>query len=68
MARVEVRPKLNRFSNLLQSNALNLNRHTLGQLVNSNTATSRLVDEELLISSIHLSEVGHVSQEDLRKE
>lgn len=67
MTRIEVSPRLNRFQNLLQSNALNLNGHTLGQLVNSNTATSRLVNEELLVSSVHLSEVGHISQEDLRK-
>jgi hypothetical protein len=35
--------------------------------VNSNTATSRLVNEELLVSSVHLSKVGHISQEDLGK-
>lgn len=68
MTRKEVSPRLNRFQNLLQSNALNLNGHTLGQLVNSNTATSRLVNEELLVGSVHLSEVGHISQEDLREE
>lgn len=67
LTRIEVRLGLNRFQNLLQSNALNLNRHTLGQLVNSNTATSRLVNEELLVSSVHFSEVGHIGQEDLRK-
>lgn len=50
---------------LLKSNALNLNRHTFGQLVNSNTATGRLVNEELLVGGVHLSEVGHISQEDL---
>jgi hypothetical protein len=33
--------------------------------VNSNTATSRLVNEELLVGSVHLRKVGHVSQEDL---
>lgn len=52
-------------SNLLKSNTLNLNRHTLGQLVNSNTATSRLVHEELLVGGVHFSEVGHISEEDL---
>jgi len=50
---------------LLKSNALNLNGNTLRQLSNSNTATSRLVSEELLISSVHLGEVGHISKEDL---
>lgn len=50
---------------LLQSNALNLHRHTLGQLVNSDTATSRLVGEELLVGGVHLGEVGHVREEDL---
>jgi hypothetical protein len=34
-------------------------------LSNSNTATSRLVGEELLISSVHLGEVGHISEEDI---
>lgn len=52
-------------THLLKSNALNLDRHTLGQLGNSNTATSWLVGEELLVCSVHLSEVGHVSEEDL---
>lgn len=33
--------------------------------MNSNTATGRLVGEELLVGGVHLSEVGHVSQEDL---
>lgn len=52
---------------LLKSNALNLNRHTLGQLVDSNTATGGLVGEELLVGGVHLGEVGHVSQEDLER-
>ena len=50
---------------LLQSDALNLNGHTLGQLVNGNTAASRLVNEELLVGGVHFGEVGHVSEEDL---
>lgn len=50
---------------LLQSDALNLNGHTLGQLVNGNTAASRLVNEELLVGGVHFGEVGHVSKEDL---
>lgn len=50
---------------LLQSNALNLNRHALGELSNSNAATGRLVSEELLVGSVHLSEVGHIREEDL---
>jgi hypothetical protein len=33
--------------------------------VDSNTAASRLVGEELLVDSVHGSEVGHVSEEDL---
>lgn len=32
---------------------------------NGNTATSRLVGEELLIGSVHLGEVGHISEEDV---
>lgn len=31
--------------------------------MHSNTATRRLVHKELLIGSIHLSKVGHVSEE-----
>lgn len=54
-------------SQLLKSNALDLNRDTLRQLSNSHTAASRLMSEELLIGSIHLGEVGHISQEDLQK-
>lgn len=52
---------------LLKSNTLNLNRDTLGQLLDSNTAASRLVSEELLVGSVHFGEVGHVSEEDLGK-
>jgi hypothetical protein len=33
--------------------------------VNSNTATSGLVHKELLIGSVHLRKVGHISQEDI---
>jgi hypothetical protein len=50
---------------LLQSNALNLNKHSLGQLVHGNTAAGRLVHKELLIGSVHLSKVGHIGQEDV---
>lgn len=52
---------------LLKSNALDLNGDTLRQLSNSHTAASGLMSEELLISSIHLGEVGHISQEDLQE-
>ena len=46
-------------------NALNLNRHTLGQLLNRNTAARRLVGEVLLVHAVHLGEVGHVVEEDV---
>lgn len=35
--------------------------------MNGNAATGRLVHEELLVGGVHLREVGHVSQEDLRE-
>lgn len=53
-------------SHLLQSNALNLDGHTLRQLRNRHTAARRLMGEEFLIGSIHLREVGHIRQEDLQ--
>jgi len=46
-------------------NALNLHRHTLGQLLNRNTAARRLVGEVLLVHAVHLGEVGHVVEEDV---
>jgi hypothetical protein len=46
-------------------NALNLDRHTLGQLLNRNTAARRLVREVLLVHAVHLSKVGHVVKEDV---
>jgi len=46
-------------------NALNLDRHTLGQLLNGNTAARRLVGEVLLVHAVHLGEVGHVVEEDV---
>ena len=46
-------------------NALNLDRHALGQLLNGNTATRRLVGEVLLVHAVHLGEVGHVIEEDV---
>ena len=55
------------FSNhhLLQGDTLDLNRDTLGQLVDSDTAASWLVHKELLIDTVHLSEVTHVSEKNL---
>lgn len=52
--------------NLCKSNAFNLNRNTLGQLLGRDTRTSRLVGEKLLILRIHLGEVRHVIEEDLQ--
>jgi len=46
-------------------NALNLNRHTLGQLLDGNTAARRLVGEVLLVHAVHLGKVCHVVEEDV---
>jgi hypothetical protein len=46
-----------------QSNTLNLNRHTLRQLINRHTAPRRLMRKELLINAIHLHETIHSRQE-----
>lgn len=48
----------------MQSNNLNLNRHTLGQLLNSHTAPSGLVAEVLGVLLIHIRKVTHIGQED----
>jgi hypothetical protein len=46
-------------------NALNLDGHTLGQLLNRNTAARRLVREVLLVHAVHLGKVCHVVEEDV---
>jgi hypothetical protein len=51
---------------LLQRDALNLNLTSLGKLLHGNAASSWLVGEMLLIDTIHLREVGHVSYKDLK--
>lgn len=48
-----------------QSNALNLNRHALRQLINRHTAPRRLMLKELLINTIHLREIIHRRQKDI---
>lgn len=50
------------FNGLLQSNNLNLNRHTLGQLLNSHTTPSRLMAKMLGVLLIHIRKVSHISQ------
>ena len=45
--------------------ALDLNWHTLGQLLNGDAAARRLVREVLLVHAVHLGEVGHVVEEDV---
>lgn len=50
-------------SPLNHGNTLNLNRNTLWQLLNSDTAPGRLVREELLVGSVHLSKVVHGGDE-----
>lgn len=49
---------------LSKCNALNLDRNTLGKLLDGDTAASRLVGEVLLVHAVHLGKVGHVSEED----
>lgn len=46
-------------------NALNLDRHALGQLFDRDTAPRRLVREVLLKNAVHLGEVCHVVEEDV---
>lgn len=53
------------YMHLLQSNTLNLDRHTLRQLSDGDAAAGRLVSEELLVGAVHLGEVDHVREEDL---
>lgn len=50
---------------LNQGNALNFNGNALWQLLNRNTAPGRLVREELLVGSVHLSEVVHGGDENV---
>lgn len=56
---------LDPLARLSQSDALNLDRHALGQLVHGHTAPGRLVREELLIRGVHLGEVIHGCEEDV---
>jgi len=49
---------------LRESDSLNLNRNTLGKLLDSNTTASRLVREVLLVHAVHLCKVLHVGKED----
>ena len=51
---------------LAQCNALNLDRHVLRQLLDSHTATRRLVGKVLFVHTVHLRKVGHVGDEDGR--
>jgi hypothetical protein len=44
------------------SNALNLHRHALGQLLHRDTRPRRLMRKELLIHAIHLGEIRHIIQ------
>jgi hypothetical protein len=48
---------------LRESNSLNLDRNTLGKLLDSNATTSRLVRKVLLIHAIHLCKILHVGKE-----
>ena len=46
-----------------KSNALNLNRDSLRQLLDSDTAPGRFMRKEFLVDAVHLHEIGHVVQE-----
>lgn len=48
-----------------KSNSLNLNRHTLGKLLDRNARASGLVGEVLLVDGVHLGEVVHGGDEDV---
>ncbi|KFY06950.1 hypothetical protein V492_07594 [Pseudogymnoascus sp. VKM F-4246] len=50
---------------LNQGNALNLDRDTLWQLLNSDAAPGWLVGEELLVGAVHLSKVVHGGDENV---
>jgi hypothetical protein len=45
--------------------ALDLDRHTLGQLLDRDTAPRRLMRKVLLVDAVHLGKVGHVVEEDI---
>lgn len=47
------------------SDALDLDRHTLGQLLNSHAAAGRLVRKVLLEDAVHLRKVRHIVEEDV---
>jgi len=48
---------------LRESNSFNLDRNTLGKLLDGNTTASRLVREVLLVHAVHLGKVLHVGKE-----
>jgi hypothetical protein len=48
-----------------KGNGLDLDRHTLGQLLDGNAGASRLVGEVLLVDRVHLGEVVHGGDEDV---
>lgn len=55
--------KFGRHTNI--SDRLNLHGHTLGQLLDRDTATRRLVRKVFLEDAVHLGEVRHVVEEDV---
>ena len=48
-----------------KSNGLDLNGHTLGQLLDGHAGAGGLVSEVLLIDRVHLGEVVHGGDEDV---
>lgn len=46
-------------------NALNLDRHALGQLLDRHTRPRRLVGKVFLEDAVHFGEVRHVVEEDV---
>jgi hypothetical protein len=48
-----------------KGNGLDLDRHALGQLLDSHAGAGRLVSEVLLVDRVHLGEVVHGGDEDV---
>jgi hypothetical protein len=48
-----------------EGDGLDLDRHTLGQLLDGNAGAGRLVGEVLLVDRVHLGEVVHGGDKDV---
>ena len=63
--RMPIPTLLHSLINSCKSNALNLNRYTLRQLINCYTAPRWLMLKKCLINPVHLGEIIHGSQENI---